>query len=85
MTKLTVGIIATHREAVDALRGQINESGLATVIGESIQGTAVNRPSARHVINADPMIIILDINDAGMSLQLLQELRAVAPKVHLFV
>ena len=86
MKKLTVGIIATHRETVDALRAQINGTGIATVVAEALDNrSSLNNASARQVISADPVIIIVDISDPDASLHMLQELHVAAPNAHLLV
>jgi len=81
--KITVGIIATVRETVDALKVQIAHTGAATVVAE-VSGVATETNwSARKVIDADPQIIIVDISDAETSLPTLQFLHAAAPNARL--
>jgi len=85
LKKITVGIIANDKTAAAALRAQINQTPLATVVAElSEAGSATNRLS-RQVIDADPQIIVLDIGNSEDSLQTLQFLHGAAPNARLLV
>jgi pilus assembly protein CpaE len=84
--KITVGIMATQKRAADALRAQIDETGMASVLAAgSYEGPAATNWSARQVTDADPQVIIVEIADLQTSLEMLQSLRAATPGAHLLV
>ena len=84
--KITVGIITTRRATADALRNQVNQTGVATVVAQfSDNSLPAQNLSVRRVIHADPQIIILEIGDFETSLQTLQFLNTTARNVRLLV
>jgi pilus assembly protein CpaE len=84
--KITVGIITTQRVTAEALRNQVNQTGVATVVAQfSDNNIPAQNLSVRKVTNADPQIIILEIGDFETSLQTLQFLNTTAPNVRLLV
>jgi pilus assembly protein CpaE len=82
--KITVGIIATHKGTADALAAKIQQTGVATVVGQVSDERPTNL-SARRVTDAEPQMIIVDINDFETSLQILQFLHTTVPSARLLV
>jgi len=82
--KITVGIITAQKETGDALRAQINQTGLATVVAHVSDATpGGSHWSIRPVIDSDPQIIIFDIDDSNTSLETLQAVQAAVPNARL--
>ena len=82
--KITVGIIATHKGTADALAAKIQQTGVATVVGQVSDEKPTNL-SVRQVTAADPQIIIVDISHFETSLQTLQFLHTTTPSARLLV
>jgi pilus assembly protein CpaE len=82
--KITVGIITTQKRTAETLAAQIHRTGVATIVAE-VSDDKSTTLSARQVINADPEIIIVDVNDFETSLQTLQFLHTTAPSARLLV
>jgi pilus assembly protein CpaE len=81
--KITVGIVATQKGITAALRAQINQTGMATVVAEASDDKSATEWSIRKITDAEPQIIIVDISDSEAALQSLQHLHAAAPGARL--
>jgi pilus assembly protein CpaE len=85
-TEITVGILAPSAEDGEQLRSQVNASGLAEVGVEVAQYSAASddRPT-RRIIDTQPEIIIVDMEDPTATIKILQVLHAALPKTWLLV
>jgi pilus assembly protein CpaE len=81
--KITVGIIATQKGIAAALRAQINQTGMATVVAEASDDKFETEWSIRKITDADPQVIVVDISDSGAALLVLQHLHTAAPSARL--
>jgi len=82
--KITVGIITTQKTTAEALRAQIIQTGMATVVAQVSDDSAAKNWSSR-VADAEPQLLIVDIGDFATSLQTLQQLHTAAPNSRLLV
>ena len=83
---LAVGIIAPPAETRELLRAQVNVTGLASVELESDQYCAVyGDRTTRKFIEAEPDIIIIDMQEPQAGLQSIGILHAALPDAQLFV
>jgi pilus assembly protein CpaE len=83
---LTVGIIAPSAENREFLRIQVNATGLATVEMESDQYcTVYGDRVTRKFTDADPDIVIIDMQDPQAGLQCTSILHAALPDAWLFL
>jgi pilus assembly protein CpaE len=84
LKKITVGIIAAQKETADALRWQINQTGVAMVVAQITGMTSASTNwSTRPVTDAEPQIIVVDIGESEKSLEVLPILHAAAPNARL--
>jgi len=82
--KITVGIITTQKTAAEALRAQITQTGMATVVAQVSEDSAAKNWSSR-VTDAEPQLLIVDIGDFATPLPSLQQLHTAAPNSRLLV
>jgi pilus assembly protein CpaE len=85
-TEITVGILAPSAEDGEQLRSQVNASGLAEAGVEVAQysDASDDRPT-RRIIDTQPEIIIVDMEDPTATIKILQVLHAALPKTWLLV
>ncbi len=84
--QITVGIIAPSAETRELLRIQVNASGLASVEMESDQYCGVyGDRTTRRFIEADPDIIVIDMQDPQAGLQATGILHSALPDAWLFL
>jgi pilus assembly protein CpaE len=84
LKKITVAIITALKETTEALRAQSNQTGLATVVAEvSDVAPPTANWTSRQVIDADPQIVIVDLEDLDSLLDVLQSLHVMAPTARL--
>jgi pilus assembly protein CpaE len=83
--KITVGIITTQKKTAEALRAQIIQTGMATVVAQISEDSMAKSLPINRVTDAEPQIVIVDIGDFETPLQTLQSLRTVAPNSRLLV
>ena len=84
MKKISVGIVAASKETAEGIKAQITQTGVATAVAQvsEVSGTSMNW-STRQLVDADPQIVIVHIDDSAAALQALQFLHAALPNARL--
>ena len=86
MKKITVGTIALSRERTNEFRAEITRSGMAVVVVELSEFPASTTDwSTRKLVDAEPEIIVIDLEDPETALQTLQTIHTALPNVRLLV